>query len=135
MELEDETDVVIAETRQFFVLEREDIDAVDNDLALIGLIECANDLQQGCFAGTTFTDDGYYLAFVDAEVDAFEDMQVYERLLYVFNFNHSLFVCFFDYVYSFFNDVVLRGTGHVDFEVGFDTLLYILFIRIVHAHA
>ena len=75
MELEDEAQVAVAEVGELLLGEGGDIDAVDDDGAGVGAVECADNLQQGGLAGSAGADDADHLATVDVEVDAFEHLE------------------------------------------------------------
>jgi len=76
MELKHETDMLVAEVGKFVGGQLVDIDVIDDDSAAVGLVECANDLQQGGFAGSGWSDDADDLAFVDVQVNTFEHLQL-----------------------------------------------------------
>ena len=74
MELEHKADMLVAEVGQLGRRERRNINAVHFDGAAIWLVECANYLQQGGLACSTWTHDAYNLAFVNMKIDAFQHL-------------------------------------------------------------
>ena len=74
VELEDESDVLVAKGGHASFAEGEGVDAVDADGAGVGSVECADDLQQGGLAGSAGPDDGDNLVVLHFYVDAFEDL-------------------------------------------------------------
>ena len=48
MELEDEADIPVAESRQFLIAQSSCLRAIDNQSPAIRCVERADDLQQGC---------------------------------------------------------------------------------------
>ena len=75
MELEHETDVLVAEARQRLLTEGRDVGAVDDDGAAVGAVQRADDLQQGGLAGAAGAHDAHHLALCDVQVNAFQDFQ------------------------------------------------------------
>ena len=69
-ELENETDVAAAHIGALVAVETGDILAVDQYRPAGGLVEAADQLQQGGFAGTGGTDQGGKFAAFDGQVDA-----------------------------------------------------------------
>ena len=56
-------------------------DLVDDEirhLPAIGLVECADDLQQGSLSGSRWAYDGDNLSLTDLQVDALEHLQIAE---------------------------------------------------------
>lgn len=84
MELEDETEMLVAEIAQFLGAEAAYIDAINHDAATIRLVEGTDNLEECSLAGTTRTDDTYYLALVYMQVDALKHLQGAEALGYTF---------------------------------------------------
>ena len=95
MELEDETEMLVAEIAQFLGGEPAHINAIDDDISCVRLIEGSDDLEQRGFAGSTGTDNAYHLALVDVQVDALKYLQRAEAFGYAFDIYHFsfLFVC------------------------------------------
>ena len=90
MELEYEAKVPVAEIAEFGCRQLAHVDAIDNDVAWIGLVECPDNLQQGCLAGSARADNAHNLSFFYVQVDAFENLQGAETLGYVFDVYHFL---------------------------------------------
>ena len=90
MELEDETEMLVAEIAQFLGAEAAYIDAINHDAATIRLVEGTDNLEECSLAGTTRTDDTYHLALVNMQVDALKHLQGAEALGYTFYIYHFL---------------------------------------------
>ena len=88
MELEDETDVFVAELCQGCLAESEDILAIKKHLAFVRFVEGSHDLEEGGFACTTLSDDAHYFTLPHLQVHSFEHLQRAEALPYVFYFYH-----------------------------------------------
>ena len=74
VELEDETDVAVAEVGEFFVAECRDVGVVDDHRTAVGLVERADNLQEGGLAGSRGAYDTDHLALADVERDALEHL-------------------------------------------------------------
>ena len=72
VELEYETDMFIAEGRNFPVVQKIDLYPVDLYLALIGRIEGAEDMKEGTFPGTGRTNDTGDFALPDIDIHSFQ---------------------------------------------------------------
>ncbi|CUQ07232.1 Uncharacterised protein [Segatella copri] len=90
MELEDETEMLVAEIAQFLGAEAAYIDAINHDAATVRLVEGTDNLEECSLAGTTRTDDTYHLALVNMQVDALKHLQGAEALGYTFYIYHFL---------------------------------------------
>ena len=90
MELEDETEMLVAEIAQFLGAEAAYIDAINHDAATIRLVEGTDNLEKCSLAGTTGTNDTYHLALVNMQVDALKHLQGAEALGYTFYIYHFL---------------------------------------------
>ena len=88
VELEHETQVLVAEVAEFPGVEAAHVDAVHGDAALVGLVEGSDDLEQCGLAGSAGADDAHHLSFVNMQVDALEHLQGAEALGYSFDVNH-----------------------------------------------
>ena len=65
MELEDETDVAVAEVRQFAVFQPRDVGASQGHSARIRFVERAEDMQERGLASSTFAHDSHNLTLID----------------------------------------------------------------------
>ena len=83
VELEDKTDVAIAEMGLFLLAQPGDVLAIDDDLTAIGLVQRAHNLQEGRLAGSTGSYDTYDLAIPYLQVDATKDLQLSETFCYI----------------------------------------------------
>lgn len=72
MELEDEADIPVAESRQFLIAQSSCLRAIDNQPPAIRCVERADDLQQGCLTRSAGAYDCDNLALVYREVDTFQ---------------------------------------------------------------
>ena len=72
MELEDEADIPVAESRQFLIAQSSCLRAIDNQSPTIRCVERADDLQQSCLTRPAGAYDSDNLALVYREVDAFQ---------------------------------------------------------------
>ena len=88
MELENETDVLVAEIAQFACRERPGIDAVDDHRPAVGLVERTDNLEQGGLSGPRRSHDRDHLALVDMQVDAFQHLQWPKRFGNVLDVYH-----------------------------------------------
>ena len=95
MELEDETEMLVAEIAQFLSAEATHINAVHLYAAAIRLVEGTDNLEKSGLAGTTRSDDTDYFALVNMQVDALEYLQGAEALCYTFYINHFLIQSYF----------------------------------------
>ena len=86
--LEDEADVLVAETCQLPLLQSEDIGIPIMQGAGVGAVEGAENLQQGGLAGTRGTDNGDHLALLDADTHVFQHMEVAVALVDIGSGNH-----------------------------------------------
>ncbi len=75
MELEDEAQVLVAESSDVLVFLVGDIDAIDVNGTCVGSIEGAHDLQERGLARSRWADDTHDLSLVDVEVDTFKHLQ------------------------------------------------------------
>ena len=75
VELKDESDMPVAEVGQFATVERQHVGTVDKEAARIGLVECADDLEQRGFACAAGPYDADNFAFFNVEVDALEHLE------------------------------------------------------------
>ena len=75
MELEHETDVLVTEVTELALIERCDVDAVDDDGSRIRTVEGADDLQESGLTCSRRSDNADNLAFLNVEVDAFQHLQ------------------------------------------------------------
>ena len=71
MELEDEAHVLVAECGTFGVAKLQDIYAVDDNAAAIGLVECSHYLQERGLTGSTCAYNADDFASFDVEVYTF----------------------------------------------------------------
>ncbi len=90
MELEDETEMLVAEIAQFLGAEAAHIHAIYLYAATIRLVEGTDNLEKGGLSGTTRSDDTYHLALVNMQVDALEYLQ--EPKLFVIPFISIIFL-------------------------------------------
>ena len=74
MELEDEADIPVAESRQFLIAQSSCLRAIDNQSPTIRCVERADDLQQGCLTRSAGAYDCDNLALVYREVDTFQHL-------------------------------------------------------------
>ncbi len=74
VKLEDEAEVAVAEVGEGLLAKGGCVDAIDTYSTLVRAVEGADDLQQGGLSGAGRAYDADYLATVDVEVDAFEDL-------------------------------------------------------------
>ena len=84
MELEDETEMLVAEIAQLLGAEAAHIHAIYLNAATIRLVEGTDNLEKSSLAGTTRTDDTNHFALVNMQVDALEYLQGAEALGYTF---------------------------------------------------
>jgi hypothetical protein len=86
VELEDEADGAVAESRQARTAHGGELFAVHRDGAGAHDVERADAVEQRRLAGARLADDADHLAFVDGEIDAAQDLErsshVLERLLH-----------------------------------------------------
>ena len=75
MKLKDEAEVAVAEVGEGLLAKGGCVDAIDTYSTLVGAVEGTDDLQQGGLSGAGRAYDADYLATVDVEVDAFEDLE------------------------------------------------------------
>ena len=111
MELEDETEMLVAEIAQFLGAEAAHINAVHLYAATIWLVEGTDNLEKSGLAGTTRSDDTYHLALVNMQVDALKHLQGAEALGYTFYINHFLIQNYFagKIKQNNWNSLILRG--------------------------
>ena len=64
MELEDEADIPVAESRQFLIAQSSCLRAIDNQSPAIRCVERADDLQQGCLTRPAGAYDGRCLSIL-----------------------------------------------------------------------
>ena len=95
MELEDETEMLVAEIAQLLGTEAAHIHAIYLNAATIRLVEGTDNLEKSSLAGTTRSDDAYHLALVNMQVDALKHLQGAEALGYTFYINHFLIQSYF----------------------------------------
>ena len=79
MELEYETEVLVAKTSHFLVFQLGGVDTIDTHRTCVGGVEGAHDLEEGGFTRSRWTDNADHLAFADVKVDAFEHLKGAER--------------------------------------------------------
>ena len=72
MELEDEADIPVAESRQFLIAQSSCLRAIDNQSPTYPVRRGADDLQQSCLTPPAGAYDSDNLALVYREVDAFQ---------------------------------------------------------------
>ena len=75
MELEDEAQVLVAEVAQPVGRQSADIHSVYDDRPAVGLVQCAEYLQQSGLSGSGRPDDADDFAFVNVQVDAFQHLK------------------------------------------------------------
>ena len=75
MELEHEAEVTVAKVGEGLAAEGGGVDGIDTYRTGVGLVEGADDLQEGGLAGSAGAYDAHYLATVDVEVDALEHLE------------------------------------------------------------
>src|SRR3984957_18741835 len=61
---------------QILWIDRLDVDAIDKDLALVGVVKAHDELKYGGLAGPGGADDGDPLARLDQETEVFQDTNV-----------------------------------------------------------
>lgn len=88
MKLEYESNVEVAEFRQFAVFEAKEVGVVKEHASGIGAVESARYLKQRGLPGARRPHDCHYLTFRDCEGNVVEHGERAERLGYVFDFNH-----------------------------------------------
>src|SRR5207253_2966456 len=79
VELEDEAELVQAQLRAIVVVERADVDAVDEDLALRRAIERAEQVEERALAGAGETGQRDELTAPDGEIDPVKDARLHLR--------------------------------------------------------
>ena len=84
MELEDETEMLVAEIAQFLGAEAAYIDAINHDAATIRLVEGTDNLEKCSLTGTTRTDDTYHLALVLKTFTSCSNFPSFNRVLTIF---------------------------------------------------
>ena len=89
MELEDEADIDIAETRQRLLAERFETGALVADRPAVGALERPHDLKQSRLSGTAGPGHGNDFAAPDVEADAVENAKLVVALDNISDFNHS----------------------------------------------
>ena len=65
MKLEYEAKVAIAEVAKLSLRQIANINTIYNDAATIRLVESSDNLQSGCLAGTTWTNNAHNLTFIN----------------------------------------------------------------------
>ena len=80
VKLEHETDVLVAEVRNFGGREAAYVLPVNNHFTLIRAVECTHDLQQGGLSCTAWSHNGHHFASVHLQVDASQHLQRTEAL-------------------------------------------------------
>ena len=92
MELEDEADIPVAESRQFLIAQSSCLRAIDNQPPAIRCVERADDLLQGCLTRPAGAYDSDNLALVYREVDNIQYMIGTETFRYSFGLYHIKFL-------------------------------------------
>ena len=87
MKLKHESDVTVAEVRQFAAAHFQHLHAIIFHYPRVGTVESAHDLQECGLAGTALA---HNLALVDRERHIAKHMQLPIIFIYAFNFNHNL---------------------------------------------
>ena len=90
MKLEHETDFLVAEGSQLGVIQFADLSAIDDELSAVGLVKCADDVEQGGLACAGSTNDTHNFAFGDMEVDAFEHFEAAVGFMNACRLDHTL---------------------------------------------
>lgn len=84
MKLKHKTDILIAESGQFFLLHPADYRSVNRHRARIRLVKRSHDLQESRFAGSAWANDTDDLTFIDFQINAFQHLQRTKTLGYSF---------------------------------------------------
>ena len=90
VKLEDETDVLVAVLCQLLVRQRIEVGIVDQHGAFGGLVEGADNMEQGGFPRTRCPHDGDDRAVGNFEVDAFQHLQRAVVLFKSVDLNHRI---------------------------------------------
>jgi hypothetical protein len=88
MKLKNKTDVLVSESSQFLFVQPAEINAINQHLTAIGLIERTQDLKQSGFSGTTWTDNRNNFSFVYHQIYSFKHFQLAEAFMYIFCMYH-----------------------------------------------
>ena len=89
MELEHKTNFLVAECGQCRVIQFVDLGIVDDELSAVGLVQGADDVEQGGLACARSTNDAHDFTFGNVEVDAFENLKVAVGFMYAGCLNHT----------------------------------------------
>ena len=92
VELEDEADVLVAESGQLLATEAARLRAVYNEAPAIRRVQRADNLEQGGLARAAGAYDRHDLARVDGQVDSLQHLQGTETLCYAFGLYHIKFL-------------------------------------------
>ena len=105
VELEDETEMLVAKSGDVLVFQSCHVDAIDDDGAAVGCIEGTHDLEKGSLTRSRGTDDADHLALADVEVNAFEHLEgaegfgdvvkLYHGFIYNFTIYNLPFIFFY----------------------------------------
>ena len=74
VELENESDGLVSQSGQFIFVHLVGPFSVDVDLAVCGLVQGADDIQQGAFSASGLPDDGVEAAFLDSQVQVKQNL-------------------------------------------------------------
>ena len=88
VKLKNEPDPLVSEMGYILAIQPGNIRSVYVYLALIRLIEGAEDVQQGTFACAGFADDANDFTFLNFDIDALQNVQVAVGFVYVGGFDH-----------------------------------------------
>ena len=76
VELENEPDMVVAESGEFLTRQGFDPLPIHGNAAAVGFIQCAQDMQQGAFPGSGRTHDTDDLPFTDGDIHPLQHSQL-----------------------------------------------------------
>ena len=117
MELEHEANLLIAEGSQLGVVEFADFGAVDDELAAVGLVQGADDVEQGGLACARISDDANDFLLVDVEVDAFEHLKAAIGFMYACRLNHTCIIGLQNYKKNVYLCRLCKRISIVDFKL------------------
>ena len=89
VELEHKADFLVSEGSQFRIVQFVDFGTIDEQLSAVGLVEGADDVEQGGLACARSTSDAHDFTFGNVEVDAFENLKVTVGFMYAGCLNHT----------------------------------------------
>ena len=75
MELEDKSYLLVSEVGEFVIRQGVCLNSVDDHLSRVRLVECSDNLQQGGFPGSAWSDDTDDFSFPNVQVDAFKHLE------------------------------------------------------------